>query len=142
MSTLEQALGGPLIEVVAKATRRRFTVEYKRKIVREADAFKTPGAVGALLRREGCTRPSDDVARGAGAGRTGRGAEEAGARPARSVTSGRRWAEIIQRPDEIERWYVLETLKEMGGALPPPRDARATAEPSPVVEEDHRVLGA
>jgi transposase-like protein len=53
MSALEQAVGGPTIEVVAKATRRRFTVEYKRKIVREADACKTPGAVGALLRREG-----------------------------------------------------------------------------------------
>ena len=53
MSALEQAAGRPAIEVVAKATRRRFTVEYKRKIVREADACKTPGAVGALLRREG-----------------------------------------------------------------------------------------
>jgi len=42
-----------VIEVVAKATRRRFSVDYKRKIVREADACKTPGAVGALLRREG-----------------------------------------------------------------------------------------
>ena len=38
---------------MAKATRRRFTLEYKRKIVREADGCKTPGAVGALLRREG-----------------------------------------------------------------------------------------
>ncbi len=45
-------LMAPEIEVAAKATRRRFTVEYKRKIVREADACKTPGAVGALLRRE------------------------------------------------------------------------------------------
>jgi transposase-like protein len=53
MSALEQAVVGPAIEVVAKATRRRFTVEYKRKIVREADTCKTPGAVGALLRREG-----------------------------------------------------------------------------------------
>ena len=53
MSAREQALGGSVIEVVAKATRRRFTVEYKRKIVREADACKTPGTVGALLRREG-----------------------------------------------------------------------------------------
>ena len=53
MSALEQAVGGPAIEVVAKATRRRFTVEYKWRIVREADACKTPGAVGALLRREG-----------------------------------------------------------------------------------------
>ena len=43
----------PEIEVAAKATRRRFTVEYKRTILREADACRTPGAVGALLRREG-----------------------------------------------------------------------------------------
>ena len=40
-------------EVLAKPARRRFTLEYKRKIVREADGCKTPGAVGALLRREG-----------------------------------------------------------------------------------------
>jgi transposase len=53
MSALEQAVVGPAIEIVAKATRRRFTVEYKRKIVREADACKTPGTVGALWRREG-----------------------------------------------------------------------------------------
>ena len=53
MNAWEQVLGGPAIEVVAKATRRRFTVEYKRRIVREADGCKTPGAVGALLRREG-----------------------------------------------------------------------------------------
>ena len=53
MSTVEQALGGSEIEVVAKATRRRFTLDYKRNIVRAADGCKTPGAVGALLRREG-----------------------------------------------------------------------------------------
>ena len=53
MSTVEQALGRPAIEVVAKGTRRRFTLEYTGKIVREADECKTPGAVGALLRREG-----------------------------------------------------------------------------------------
>src|SRR5438552_17447374 len=40
-------------EVVAKPSRRRFALEYKRKIVREADGCKTLGAVGALLRREG-----------------------------------------------------------------------------------------
>jgi len=32
MSASEQALGGPEIEVVAKATRRQFSVDYKRKI--------------------------------------------------------------------------------------------------------------
>jgi transposase len=40
-------------EVVAKAHRRRFTAEYKRRIVREADRCTTAGAIGALLRREG-----------------------------------------------------------------------------------------
>src|SRR2546425_10079300 len=53
MSAVEQALDGSEIEVAAKATRRRFTLDYKRKIVQEADRCKTPGAVGALLRREG-----------------------------------------------------------------------------------------
>ena len=40
-------------EVVAKAQRRRFTAEYKQRIVREADRCTTAGAIGALLRREG-----------------------------------------------------------------------------------------
>lgn len=41
------------VEVVAKATRRRFSAEYKLKILRDADACKKPGDIGALLRREG-----------------------------------------------------------------------------------------
>lgn len=40
-------------EVPAKATRRRFTAEYKLRILKEADACTRPGEVGALLRREG-----------------------------------------------------------------------------------------
>jgi transposase len=40
-------------EVVGKAHRRRFTAEYKRRIMREADRCTTAGAIGALLRREG-----------------------------------------------------------------------------------------
>jgi len=40
-------------EVVAKAQRRRFTAEYKRQVVREADRCTTTGAIGVLLRREG-----------------------------------------------------------------------------------------
>src|SRR5215468_6598997 len=52
MSTVERPLRGAEIEVTAKATRRRFTLDYKRRIVREADGCKTSGAVGALLRRE------------------------------------------------------------------------------------------
>ena len=41
------------VEVVAKARRRAFTAEYKRRVLKEADACVTPGAVGGLLRREG-----------------------------------------------------------------------------------------
>ena len=41
------------VEVLAKATRRRFSAEYKRKILREADVCSHPGEIGALLRREG-----------------------------------------------------------------------------------------
>ena len=41
------------VQVVAKARRRVFTAEYKRRILKAADACATPGAVGALLRREG-----------------------------------------------------------------------------------------
>jgi hypothetical protein len=41
------------VEVVAKAERRRFTAEYKLKVLREADRCREPGEIGALLRREG-----------------------------------------------------------------------------------------
>ena len=40
-------------EVSEKAKRRRFSAEYKLRIVREADACKGDGDVAALLRREG-----------------------------------------------------------------------------------------
>lgn len=40
-------------EVIAVARRRKFTEGYMRRIVREADACTKPGAIGALLRREG-----------------------------------------------------------------------------------------
>lgn len=41
------------VEVLAKAKRRRFSREYKRRILREADRCNKPGELGALLRREG-----------------------------------------------------------------------------------------
>src|ERR1035437_6948764 len=43
----------PDSEVVARPVRRRFTAEYKRSILDQADAAQDSGAVGALLRREG-----------------------------------------------------------------------------------------
>ncbi len=43
----------PDSEVTARPQRRRFTAEYKRSIIDQADAAEDGGAVGALLRREG-----------------------------------------------------------------------------------------
>ena len=40
-------------EVPEKAVRRKFTAEYKRSILEQADAGRGEGAIGALLRREG-----------------------------------------------------------------------------------------
>jgi transposase len=45
--------GRPATEVSAKAKRRRFTAEYKARIVQEAEGCKQAGEIGALLRREG-----------------------------------------------------------------------------------------
>jgi transposase-like protein len=43
----------PDSEVVARPRRRRFTAEYKRSILEQADASLDSGSIGALLRREG-----------------------------------------------------------------------------------------
>ena len=55
-----ESVGGPAVagrvadpELVERPSRRRFTAEYKLRIVREWEACTVPGSVGALLRREG-----------------------------------------------------------------------------------------
>jgi len=39
--------------VEARPVRRRFTAEYKLRILREVERAKEPGEIGAILRREG-----------------------------------------------------------------------------------------
>jgi transposase-like protein len=53
VSAVEPAARVPDPEVPAKVQRRRFSVEYRLRIVKQADACKKPGELGALLRREG-----------------------------------------------------------------------------------------
>ena len=52
-----EAAGGsdaaPDPELVEQPKRRRFTAEYKLRILKEAEACSRPGEIGALLRREG-----------------------------------------------------------------------------------------
>jgi transposase-like protein len=43
----------PNPEVLEKPIRRRFTAEYKLRILQEVDALSESGHIGALLRREG-----------------------------------------------------------------------------------------
>lgn len=45
--------GTPDPELVERPKRRRFTAEYKLRILQAADACSKPGEIGALLRREG-----------------------------------------------------------------------------------------
>jgi transposase-like protein len=113
---------------VAKATRRRFTLEYKQEIVREADGCKTPGAVGALLRREGLY--SSHLA-------TWRAARERGALvgkrskrgPARRVTDSRDKV-IADQARELTRWKyraeraeaLVEVQKKVAALLGTPLD--------------------
>ena len=47
------AVAPPNPEVPDKAARRRFTAEYKLRILTLADACTEPGSLGTLLRREG-----------------------------------------------------------------------------------------
>jgi transposase len=53
VGTTETELSFLEVEVMAKPFRRRFTAEYKLKVLRQADACSRPGEIGALLRREG-----------------------------------------------------------------------------------------
>ena len=102
MSTTAMAAVAPEVEVVAKATRRRFTVEYKRKIVREADGCKTPGAVGALLRREGLYSSHLTTWRAARErGELAGAAKKRG--PARRVVDPRD-KQLAEQAREISRW--------------------------------------
>ena len=53
MAEVSAAAVVPEVEVAEKAARRQFNAEYKRKILKEADACTREGEIGALLRREG-----------------------------------------------------------------------------------------
>lgn len=49
----ESEASRPNPEVVARAKRRSFTLEYKQKVLAETDVAKGFGEIGAVLRREG-----------------------------------------------------------------------------------------
>ena len=128
MEALAGPLDGPEIEVTAKATRRRFTLEYKRRVVREADACKTPGAVGVLLRREGLYSSHLAVWRAArDRGALAGVAKKRGPAPRGIDPRDKRIAELER---ETARWQMraeraealVEVQKKVAALLGTPRD--------------------
>jgi transposase-like protein len=89
----------PDTEVTEKANRRRFTAEYKRSIIRKADALREHGQIGALLRREGLYYSNLD---------TWRRQAERGTLDALSKNRGPR----AKRPDKAAR-RIKEQEKEI-----------------------------
>ena len=111
------------VQVAAKPRRRTYTAEYKRRILKEADACATPGAVGALLRREGLY--SSHLAVWRRARRRGELAALAPKRRGRKPTPvdprDRKIAELerqlVQMTGRAERAEALEELQKKLAAL-------------------------
>ena len=112
-------------EVSEKARRRRFTVEFKRRVVKEADACKAPGEVGALLRREGlysshlttwrAARDRGELAAGAVAKKRGPQASVPDARDKRIAELERENAKLTKRADRAEA--IAEIQKKVAALL-------------------------
>jgi len=120
------------VEVLEKPQRRRFTLEYKRRIVREADRCRKPGEVGALLRREGlytshlsAWRAARDRGELGGGGTRKRGPEPKGPDP-----SAKRIAKLEQENRQLRKRAeraeglveVQKKLSELLGIDLPPSD--------------------
>jgi len=112
-------------EVAAKGQRRRFTAEYKRRMLAEAERCKRPGELAALLRREGlysshlanwkAARDRGDLAAGAAP-------RKRGPKPLVVDPSGKRIAELERELAKVkaraERAELLvEAQKKMAALL-------------------------
>jgi transposase-like protein len=111
-------------EVPAKARRRRFTAEYKQKILREAERCRKAGEIGALLRREGLYSSHLTAWRAARASgeRAGLEAKRRGTKPRVRDGQAQRVAELER---EVTRWkgraeraeFLVELQKKVASIL-------------------------
>ena len=112
---------GEVTEVPEKARRRAFTVEYKRKIVKEAESCKGPGEIGALLRREGLfsshlttwrqARDRGELAPGAATKKRGPKAAPADPRDKKIAELERQIAKVTTRAERAEA--IAEIQKKL-----------------------------
>ena len=125
-------------EVKPKAARRRFTAEYKRKILAEADSCTKSGELGALLRREGLysshlSKWREQRARGElqGLAPKRRGPKAAAANPLekRVRELERETAKLRKRAERAEALVeVQKKLSELWGVtLPTPDDSETSS---------------
>lgn len=125
MSAVEVASTGQETEVSEKAKRRTFTAEYKRRIVKEADACKAAGEVGALLRREGlysshlttwrAARDRGELAPGATTKKRGPQATAPDPRDKRITDLERQVARVTARAERAEA--IAEIQKKVAALL-------------------------
>jgi transposase-like protein len=126
---------GQEVEVLAKARRRRFTLEYKRRIVAEADGCRQAGEIGALLRREGLYSSHLSAWRAArargelgGQGSRKRGPKAKAPDPSaqRVVRLERENRRLRQRAERAEALVeVQKKLSELLGIKPQAKDERS-----------------
>ena len=119
-ATAITSLGGET-EVTEKAKRRSFTVEYKRRIVKETDASKAAGEIGALLRREGlyssqlatwrAARDRGDLAPGAATKKRGPKALAVDPRDKKIAEQAREIAKLTTRAERAEA--IAEIQKKL-----------------------------
>ena len=116
---------GEVTEVPEKARRRTYTVEYKLQIVKEAEACKGPGDIGALLRREGLysshlttwrqARDRGELAPGAKARRRGPRTTAPDPRDKRIAELERQNAKLTTRAERAEA--IAEIQKKVAALL-------------------------
>jgi transposase len=129
-SVMSLPAGRPATEVTSKARRRKFTAEYKSRILREAAVCSARGEVGALLRREGLysshlIKWREQAERGQIAGLTpkkrGPPAKVADARDKQLAEQQRAITKLTRRAERAEA--IIEVQKKLsqllGIALPP-----------------------
>jgi len=112
---------GEVTEVPEKARRRTYTVDYKLKIVKEADACKGTGDIGALLRREGLyssqlttwrqARDRGELASGAAAKKRGPKATPVDPRDKKIADLERQIAKVTTRAERAEA--IAEIQKKL-----------------------------
>jgi transposase-like protein len=115
------AVPAPDPEVVAKAQRRKFTAEYKLGIVEEADRASDPGAIGALLRREGLySSHLVEWRRLREAGALGALSKKRGRKPARNPLAeenGKLKAELVRVQKKLQQAELIIDVQKKVSAL-------------------------